>query len=170
MALTWGIVVSVCVAIGFAFGFAACWFWERKQDEAALQRIKHDQVVIQEFDSPRAETPVQRGTQLAREVVKEVVPSGSAFGKLKYEDVGEMFLDNFLLKYFHEIMIPPDFPNPGPTTQHEMRGKGPWERFCTVNPWAKGLPELFWLMTGYRPDEYQLNQAISEYSRRVSKV
>lgn len=166
-AATWGIVVSICVAIGFAFGFAACYFWERKQDEAALEaleRIKHDQVIIREFEPPRADTPVQRETQpapIAREVVKEVVPSGSAFGKLKYEDVGEMFLDNFLLKYFHGIVQLP---------HNETGARSPWRAFCDANSWASGMPEVFWLMSGYRPDEYQLNQAISEYSRRVSKV
>lgn len=118
------------------------------------QRSQHPQHPLIR-SAPEIEDQYQGVVQ--RHVEKQVVPSGKAFGRMEYEDVGPDFLDKFLLKYFHSIVITSDGGHAG----------SQWSKFCMMNPWAKGMPEVFWMMTGYRPDEYQLNSAISEYMRRV---
>jgi hypothetical protein len=127
---------------------------DRGEDVAAARTLKP-------YDRYLAEKQPGDVVPVAREVQKEIVPSGKVFGKLEYEDIQLKFLDNFLLKYFHSIMFIPDDFNAGVA-------RSPWKAFCAVNDWANGMPELFWLMAGYKPDEYQLNSAISEYARRVN--
>ena len=147
----------IMLAIGGVIGYlvADALGKTEPQDIAAARTLKP-------YDRYRADADNQLAAAVpagvAREVQKEIVPSGKVFGKMEYEDVQQKFLDNFLLKYFHAIIILPHPNAPG----------SPWKSFCVLNDWAKGMPEVFWLMTGYRPDEYQLNCAISEYARRVN--
>jgi len=87
--------------------------------------------------------------------------------KIAYEELEGMFLDQFLLRYFPELME---------TTgdlfvRSPLPKSNPWDLFCQASPWkwTKYMPLLFEQMTGYSLNEIQLNNAIAEWARRVSK-
>ena len=175
-------VASIILAItgtiaGVFLGWILRGAYERMEDRKAMQRIGADQRVVIDFaESQRAETPVQRETQNGALQTKagELVESprywdqrldkitGGAKTKIAYEDLEGMFLDQFLLRYFYSLM-PQNFIW-GQATQR------PWDDFVLLCPWAKEMPLLFEQMTGYTLNAIQLNNAIAEWSRRLSKT
>lgn len=83
---------------------------------------------------------------------------------IPYEELEGMFLDQFLLRFFHELM---------PQTWNVRipeGSKSPWPAFVWLCPWAKEMPLLFEQMTGYSLNDIQLNNAIAEWARRLSKT
>jgi hypothetical protein len=104
--------------------------------------------------------PDPGSTILFRATDGESLPGQKAWGELPYEELAPMFLDQFLIRYFHDLMKPPD-----------MRMlQTPWKAFLETNPWAKEMPTLFWLLTSYKLKEQQLNFAIAEYTERMAKL
>jgi hypothetical protein len=83
---------------------------------------------------------------------------------IPYEELEGMFLDQFLIRFFHSLM--PQSPR---WLDCIAKGRSPWEHFSEMNAWAKEMPLLFEQMTGYALNEIQLNNAIAEYARRLSK-
>ncbi len=169
--------IALTVFIVVAFVALACfagWLITRAQERKKLAELKKSALraepvaaASREADAyeQRLKTNLDEYQKqpVQREVVKNVT-AGYAFGKLAYEDVPIQFLDSFLLKYFWSIMKVPDM------TQAIDKGVGPWLRFCETNSWAKGMPELFWQLTGYKPDAYQLNAVVVEYCQRMAKL
>lgn len=80
--------------------------------------------------------------------------------EVPHEEQAPMFLDQFLLRYFYELMQPID---------ETARGR-PWPLFVERNPWAKEMPLLFYQLTTIRLTDMQLNGAIAEYMSRVGKL
>lgn len=91
----------------------------------------------------------------------EYMPAQEAWGALPYAELQPMFLDQFLIRYFCDLIKTP--------TGDRMDTLGPWDAFCQVNPWAMGMRSLFWQLTGYELSTRQLNAAIEEYVERVGK-
>ena len=91
------------------------------------------------------------------------MPVRKAWGDIGYDELSPMFLDQFLLRYFHELM-PQTAMLLGVTIQSD-----PWNDFALSFPWAKDMPLLFEQLTGYKLNELQLNNAIAEYVRRLQK-
>lgn len=89
------------------------------------------------------------------------LPAQEAWGALPYEEIGPMFLDQFLLTYFLDLMKIPDA---------RALAKGPWDAFVETNPWGKNLPRLFWQLTGYELTTRQKNAAIDEWIERADKL
>ena len=85
---------------------------------------------------------------------------------MPYEELEGMFLDQFLIRFFHSLMPQVQMPLAG---ERDGRKLSPWECFMALRPWAKEMPLLFEQMTGYTLNEVQLNNAIAEYARRLSK-
>src|SRR5579864_8611178 len=56
------------------------------------------------------------------------LPAQEAWGALPYAELGPMFLDQFLLRYFLDILKQPE---------SAAMNSGPWQAFVEVNPWAK---------------------------------
>jgi len=103
-------------------------------------------------------------------------PTRKAWGDLPYDELEPMFLDQFLLRYFPELM-PPMIPrNDGamlwwrPEDSITFNTREPWASFIEACPWAKDMPLLFEQLTGYKLNEMQLNNAIAEYVRRLQKA
>lgn len=92
----------------------------------------------------------------------EFMPAQEAWGALPYSEIGPMFLDQFLIRWFSEMIVTPE--------GERMDEVGPWEAFKQVNTWAWGMPALFWQLTGYELSTRQLNAAIEEYVDRVGKI
>jgi hypothetical protein len=92
------------------------------------------------------------------------MPVRKAWGDIAYDELGPMFLDQFLLRYF------PDLMKPEPYTLAAEVGISPWDAFSESNSWAKDMPLLFEQLTGYKLNEMQLNNAIAEYVRRLQKA
>lgn len=168
------IVVLVC---GVWLGWITFRARERALNIAALQRISADQQAVIDFtESQRAETPVQRETQNTgiKTFTGQPVESprywdqrlekitGGAKTQIPYDDLEGMFLDQFLLRYFYSLM-PQGFIW-GEATQN------PWDDFVLLCPWAIEMPLLFEQLTGYALNAIQLNNAIAEWSRRLSKT
>jgi hypothetical protein len=84
---------------------------------------------------------------------------------IPYEELSPMFLDQFLLRYFAELM-----PYSLYWLESIVKTGSPWEDFVRTNPWAKEMPLLFEQLTGYKLTELQLNYAIAEYVRRLQRV
>lgn len=83
--------------------------------------------------------------------------------QIPYEELEGMFLDQFLLRYFYSLM--PDAPF-GTVFDVSLQ---PWDSFVVTHEWAKEMPLLFEQMTGYKLNDRQLNNAIAEWTRRLSK-
>jgi hypothetical protein len=84
-----------------------------------------------------------------------------AVTEIPYDELEGMFLDQFLLRYFHSLMS---------QYVHLERWKSsPWDNFISHYEWAKEMPWLFEQMTGYKLNEHQLNNAIAEYARRLQR-
>jgi hypothetical protein len=128
----------------------------------------------------RAETSVQREIENAsvfQTSTGETIESPRPWDKnlqkfggpqsIPYEELEGMFLDQFLIRFFHSLM-----PQPGGffwTDIHNDKTRQPWEIFTGACAWAKEMPLLFEQMTGYALNEIQLNNAIAEYACRLSK-
>ena len=80
--------------------------------------------------------------------------------EIPHEEQAPMFLDQFLLRYFYDLVQPIDFTAPG----------RPWELFVQKNPWAKEMPVLFHQLTSIQLTDMQLNGAIADYMSRLSKL
>lgn len=91
----------------------------------------------------------------------EGLPLQTTWGALPMEEIPPMFLDQFLIRYFFEIMRLPDL---------KLMQTSPWRAFVATNTWAKDLPMLFWQLTSYKLSERQMNQAIEEYVERMGKL
>jgi hypothetical protein len=89
------------------------------------------------------------------------LPVRKAWGDIPYEELGPMFLDQFLLRYFAPWMC-----RSGLSAADTL---SPWDTFAYANPWAKEMPLLFEQLTGYKLNDMQLNNAIAEYVRRSQK-
>jgi hypothetical protein len=100
------------------------------------------------FDPPAAAIQRMDGTPLA---------SRKAWGQIPYEELGPMFLDQFLLRYFTGVITLP---------VRDACTSSPWHDFCQWNPWGSEMPLLFEQLTGYKLDDMQLNNAIAEFVRR----
>lgn len=110
----------------------------------------------------RAENPVQRKTETAIFYSDGYpLPVRKAWGDVAYDELSPMFLDQFLLRYFHELMTV--------DLAWFEDVSAPWLRFIAFKPWAKDMPLLFEQLTGYKLNELQLNNAIAEYVRRLQK-
>lgn len=191
MAYAYGLFVA---ALGVLPGFLLGWRWrgyhEASEDRKALKRISDDQRVVIDYAAgssvpppQRADTPVQRGTETfdASQIPIFKTNAGEAIGSprnwdkrlekfggpaaIPYEELEGMFLDQFLLRYFYSLM-PERWDFEMPATVSSMK---PWNAFVWMQPWAKEMPLLFEQMTGYSLNEIQLNNAIAEWARRVSK-
>lgn len=90
-----------------------------------------------------------------------------AWGDVPYAELEQMFLDQFLLRYFSGLM-PKGFDNDA--SWKTCEGESPWDYFVALNPWFKEMPTLFRQMTGYKLNDHQLSNAIVEYSRRLQKL
>lgn len=86
---------------------------------------------------------------------------------IPYEEIGPMFLDQFLLRYFHEVMKPYPDRDEGPMAP--KYAYQPWEAFCMLNPWARDMPLLFEQLTSHKLSDLQLNATIAEYVSRLQK-
>ena len=120
----------------------------------------------------RAENPVQRKTETALFQRKDGTPVDAPHAwvemarkhghEIAYDELSPMFLDQFLLRYDHDLM---------PKHQEFVLGlchyPSPWQGFTAYCPWAKERPLLFEQLTGYKLNELQLNNAIAEYVRRL---
>lgn len=93
----------------------------------------------------------------------EPMPAQEAWGALPYSEVGPMFLDQFLIRFFSRVPIQ----TPEGARMDEV---GPWTAFTESNPWAVDIRQLFWQLTGYELSTRQLNAAIEEYVDRVGKI
>ena len=125
----------------------------------------------------RAENPVQRKTEIALFHRKDGTPVDAPHawvemarkhrGEIAYDELSPMFLDQFLLRYFPELM------NPDIVALMCVDSSGavtrPWDAFVSIATWAKDMPLLFEQLTGYKLNELQLNNAIAEYYRRLQK-
>ena len=60
-------------------------------------------------------------------------------------------------------------PETGPYAINVHMGNSPWKSACNSAAWLKEMPLLFEQMTGYKLNELQLNNAIAEWARRLSK-
>jgi hypothetical protein len=116
----------------------------------------------------RAENPVQRETEnvAIRRMDGTRLPTRKVWderagGAIPYEELGPMFLDQFLLRYFAPWMAAANCGG--------ISSIAPWDDFAFDNQWAKDMPLLFEQLTGYKLNEMQLNNAIAEYVRRLSK-
>jgi hypothetical protein len=95
---------------------------------------------------------------------------------IPYDDLEGMFLDQFLLRYFYSLM-PDVIPRSDGAILFwlredsiELQPREPWSSFTKACPWAKEMPLLFAQMTGYTLNGIQLNNAIAEWARRLSKT
>jgi hypothetical protein len=183
MPLFWQFLLMSIIAVcgGVWLGWIVFQARERSLDREAMQRIGADQRVVIDFaNSPRAETPVQRETQKAALQTKAGQSIGSprtwdkrleTFGgptTIPYEELEGMFLDQFLLRYFYSLM--PETITFAGTPISRLSASRPWDSFLLECPWAKEMPLLFEQMTGYALNEIQLNNAIAEWARRLSKT
>ena len=94
------------------------------------------------------------------------MPVRKAWGDIAYDELGPMFLDQFLLRYFPTLM-PESITD---ACYRDGRSLNPWELFVDQETWAKDMPVLFEQLTGYKLNELQLNNAIAEYVRRLQKA
>lgn len=169
---------------GYCFG----WWWrgrhEARLDREALQRIIDDQRAIGrdiEITGPMKPQSAKAGKSLAvpdhreeRQHKSEIqpvfqsaglpLPPRKQWGDLPYEELSPMFLDQFLLRYFSELIRMP------PAQVPRVSLYVPWDDFLICNPWAREMPVLFQQLTGYQLNEHQLNNAIAEYCTRLSKL
>lgn len=75
--------------------------------------------------------------------------------------VPTMFLDSFLLRHFHSIIqIPPLSSGFVPT----------WEGFTKANPWALGLDQVFFELSGFKLTRMELDQVAAECADRLRAV
>lgn len=159
------------------------WAWSPAFQAVVDLRRDYDSLCEQtklrrETNLQRAATPMQRETETALFQASNgaPVPSPRTWDKrlepfggpktIAYEDLEGMFLDQFLLRFFHSLM--PEtwvlrFDAPGVSL-------APWPTFVKMHPWATEMPLLFEQMTGYTLNEIQLNNAIAEWARRLSKT
>lgn len=127
-----------------------------------------------------AETPVQRETSQTGAIFQaksgQSIESPHTWDKrlerfggpatIPYEELEGMFLDQFLLRYFHSLMPQISDGWPGEGT---VWGGKPWDMIQKQRPWIKEMPILFEQLSGQKLNEIQLNNAIAEWARRVSK-
>lgn len=162
------------------------WAWSPAFEAVMHLRAAYDQLRASDLgtmgapalvgNSRRAETSVQRKTATA--VFHSdgyPMPVRKAWGDVPYDELGPMFLDQFLLRYFSDLM-PSLIPrNDGVMLwwlredSYEFDGRDPWASFLAACSWAKEMPLLFEQLTGYKLNELQLNNAIAEYVRRLQK-
>ena len=181
LAATWSFAAWAVLGgiVGLALGWLVRGGWEAGEDRKALARIGDDQRAIVGWTAAQsAATPGPRETETALFQASNgaPVPSPRTWDKrlepfggpktIAYEDLEGMFLDQFLLRFFHSLM--PEtwvlrFDAPGVSL-------APWPMFVNLHPWAEEMPLLFEQMTGYTLNEIQLNNAIAEWARRLSKT
>lgn len=148
-------------------GYCLGWWWrgrrERQLDREALERISEDQRAVSSGVDPHRPEAVQSAmypgslTQTRWQDDKE--RRGLA-REIPYEEQAPMFMDQFLLRYFYELVKPIDF---------TAKGR-PWELFVQKNPWAKEMPVLFHQLTSIQLTDMQLNGAVADYMSRLSKL
>jgi hypothetical protein len=171
--------------IGVFVGWIVRGFREDHENAKAVERIRADLTTVYggvnypQLPVPeRADTPVQRETT-APHVFEtssgQVLPSPRTWDKrltkfggpveIPYEELEGMFLDQFLLRFFHSLM-----PETWGNFVTPVGSKAPWPAFVWVCPWATEMPLLFEQATGYKLNELQLNNAIAEWARRLQKT
>jgi hypothetical protein len=129
--------------------------WDGAKDAVGLQRANAEkpQPAIQRFEERQQPGIVFRDSKGIP------LPTRKAWGDIPYEELGPMFLDQFLLRYFAPWMC-----RSGLSAADAL---SPWDAFAYANPWVKEMPLLFEQLTGYKLNDMQLNNAVVEYARRV---
>ncbi len=177
-AANWGFA-ALMLAVGCGVGW---WLRSRAERAKVPWPLKID-ALPSLSEHQRADTPGPGKTQIASQQPVFQTQSGQViesprtwdqrlarFGgpeQIPYEELEGMFLDQFLLRFFYSLMPEPSMPLSA--INGEGRSLPPWECFIALHPWAKEMPVLFEQMTGYKLNELQLNNAIAEWARRLSK-
>jgi hypothetical protein len=192
-AANWDFVAFACALCGGIAGSIVGWLVRGRHEDAenarALSGIQADQTTIYGggvVNIPpvlRADTPgrheiekapvfhTQSGTVIESPRIWDKRIAESTHGAkttVPYEELEGMFLDQFLIRFFHSLM-PQKGELWGWTPTVGFIGP-PWETFVRREAWAKEMPLLFEQLTGYALNEIQLNNAIAEYARRLQKT
>jgi hypothetical protein len=133
----------------------------RKQEDSRAQEKEIAPVTPQPVFQMQSGQPVESPRIWDKRIVET---THGAKTQVPYEELEGMFLDQFLIRFFHSLM--PQSPR---WFDSVAKGRSPWDHFAEMNEWAKEMPLLFEQMTGYTLNEIQLNNAIAEYARRLSK-
>ena len=163
MTLAVSFLAFVAVIGAFALGWFACARRERQLDREALERISEDQRAVARMPQRAPIFHATTGGIGPRNVWAEQHGKNLHAGEpveIPHEEQAPMFLDQFLLRYFYDLVQPIDENAPG----------RPWELFVQKNPWAKEMPVLFHQLTSIKLTDMQLNGAIADYMSRLSKL
>lgn len=163
----------ICFMLGCALGWIAQGVRRPKPGMPILSESQRDDFEVSQRANARMPPPaIERREERQQQSVVvfksndgQSYPTRKAWGDLPYEELSPMFLDQFLLRYFHALM---------PQKATDVRldpAREPWAQFVEASPgqWLKDMPLAFEQLTGYKLNELQLNNAIAEYVRRLQK-
>ena len=151
------------VIIGVALGYMLCLIFKKPSITAP-----HPLGSEKRSEAPIAQTGIRGGSPQSPPAIAPpaVFQSGgkplairAAWGDVLHEEQAPMFMDQFLLRYFYDLVQPID---------ENARGR-PWDLFVQKNPWAKEMPVLFHQLTSIKLTDMQLNGAIADYMSRAAK-
>lgn len=179
--MTLWIVSLISIALGLGAGVLIRGILDSQkllQAELRAERAerKHDNeiasAIIQSTEAGSKPVPFVTGGELANKQQTFLAKNLERFGgvpEIHSDDLELMFLDQLLIRFFHTLM-PKTLVFPSSPSVSRLSSSRPWKSFVGECSWAEEMPLLFELGWGYKLNEFQLNNAIAEYARRISKT
>jgi hypothetical protein len=163
------------LVLGLLAGVGILRAWQEIRRQARMYRARpglpasQREVHLREVDELIREAAELRELARAAEIRRKpletadgsLLPTQRGWGDVPTGELAYMFLDQWLLANYYDVMVLPDL---------KAMDAGAWRAFVATNPWAKHQPKLFWLATTIEISQRQLDAAIEEYVDRLAKL